>query len=775
MLFRSVTVSQTGNGFDGYVGVEASAGSPDHGHIGNINVSMTGNNNVLGAHISAGYFSGGAIGAFTQSQIGDVTVAVNGDNNTFSAGVWSLGGDIGNVSLTVTGDGNNAHVSGLANHTYYYDTHNDAADNNQSGYYDQGGGNVGNVTLTVNGDSSGGISIYASGGSVGNITVSADNSAAANIIVKIDPTPAYMHSDNPMANIGNVTVYVGAESYASGSIHTSGGSIGNVSVTLNGANASGALNLQADRKSGGAGYVGGTASYNDYAGGGNIGNVNLSIDGSNAHYTLAAIASGGSVGNVTASVNGAGASGDIFLGAQIVGSGSPGGNVGTIGIDIGANASMHLGFNVDAAMGAVTATGGNGSYFEMSGGGGLAGNVPSSGGSGGSGGIAGLAAVGLHVATPVLVADPLGGNASIASVSLNFGNNGHEYVIITDFSGSVGGITGTFGNNNHDVYQFGHVTQNVGAITLTEGAGADTQIRYGQTLVLDSTVHTDFIPIVTGGTLGAVTYTAGAGSSVDISVQGNFTSMGAVTLIGGDSSSSASVNLGGLVPASTDVGVENIGYSIGSMGGVAASSWAGDLTVNLASVGASSPATAVGTTVRVGSGGSTVTGTEGADNIFLGAGHDEVRFDPSITPDTHTDTIFGFTAGAGGDTLVLPAGIGGSLHAVYTADTAASAASGDVFRLVDIAAGQDIKTVAGLATALNAGGEYASLDDTAGAHFTIITAATSTSQQLYVFDVNDSDGTITAADITLVGIVNETTAGTGLGNLVIANLGIAAG
>jgi hypothetical protein len=203
------------------------------------------------------------------------------------------------------------------------------------------------------------------------------------------------------------------------------------------------------------------------------------------------------------------------------------------------------------------------------------------------------------------------------------------------------------------------------------------------------------------------------------------------------------------------------------MGGVDASAWAGHLAVTLSAVGAGDTAHAVGTTIRAGSGGSSIVGTEGADNIFLGAGKDTVAFDTSIDATTKTDAIFNFTAGAGKDVLDIASTVT-TLDAVLSANPAATAVgSGEIVRLVDIAGGDDLTTVAGLVNALGAG-EYSNVDIADGSHVTVLTAASTQATTFYVFDINDtgSDG-ITAADVKLVGIVN-TTGGT-LGSLVLGN------
>jgi hypothetical protein len=666
---------------------------------------MTGNDNHLEFHVSAGYYSGSenglADGNKTLSSIGDITVSINGDNNTFSGSSNRFdadGGNVGNVSIAVTGDDNRVHVSGHADHVETYDTV-----NGQSGYYDHGGGNFGDITVSVDGSSSAGVYLTSSGGHFGNITITSMNGGMAYADIRVESADYYHNQDATAGNIGNVTMTIGDGSHASGYIANSGGDIGNVTVNVNGANASGGMEVHANFKSGGGVYLQSSLTSNDYTAGGNVGDVNLNINGSSSSFDLYVSAGGGNVGTVTASVAGTGASGYLFIGSQIAGSGSPGGNVGATNITIGANTSFHLGFNVDATMDAVTVTGGNHATFEMSGGGGA---TPGS----------------MHI-----------DSGEISSVSLSFGTNADSYVVVSGFSGSVGAITGNFGDSSSDTYLFSHIDQNVGAITITEGASSSTAIHFGGGSDLGVV-----------GTIGAVSYTGGAGSTVYIAMSGGSTSMGKVTLAGGDSSSSAGVYLA------------DTAHTVGSMGGVDASTWAGELGVNLSEVGAGS-ATPIGTTIHVGTGGSTVLGTEGADNIFLGAGHDTVAFDTTVDVNTKTDVVFNFTAGAGKDVMDIEGAVT-TLLTTYTADTAHTAAAGDIIRLADITGGSDITTVAGLVTAMNTGGEYQSVVS-AAAHYTVVTAASATAGTAYVFDVNDADGTLTAADVTLVGVVNLASSG----------------
>jgi hypothetical protein len=219
-----------------------------------------------------------------------------------------------------------------------------------------------------------------------------------------------------------------------------------------------------------------------------------------------------------------------------------------------------------------------------------------------------------------------------------------------------------------------------------------------------------------------------------------------VTVAGGDAASTANIK------------ASNESYTIGSAGGVDASAFLGKVTVNLQEVGYGS-STPVGTSIKVGTGGSDVTGTQGSDNIFLNTGKDTVHFDQDIDANTKADVVFSFTAGAGKDVMDVYFGGTGDVDAVLSANPASSTviADGHVARLVDISGNQDITTVAGLVAALDTTGEYANVDVAASTHVTIVTATSASANTYYVFDVvNDATATVAAAEVTLIGVVNTT-------------------
>jgi hypothetical protein len=704
-VIGNVTFNITGNDNSGYFAATTSGGG-----FGNITVAINGDDNDMGLMVSAGYVSGTDGVGREQGNIGDITISVDGDDNTFSGGAETHDGDIGNITITAVGDDNDVNFSGRAQQAYYYW---DGSVDQHSGYYHSQGGDVGNFSMTVDGDSSGDFGLSSSGGNIGDITVVATNDADIDFNVYTAGEEGWYYDAvagaGGVGNIGNVSVTLGDDSTVSGNVYTSGGDIGNVSVTVNGSNASGHLYVYARADSGG--YNLGVDS-DTYLGGGNVGDVTISIDGSSYFYTHVQ-ASGGSIGNVSVTLNSAGASGGLSLVSNPVGSGSPGGDIGTVNVTLGDDTGFWIGADFDGTMGAVTVAGGDDNWFDF---------YASGGDSTGS-----------------LLDD----SALITSMSLTFGDNADTLVTVSGFSGSVGATTATYGDGADADWHFDGVKGSVGAMTLNFGEGGDTYIQLGSN----------------GGnkigSVGNISFTGGAGSVLYIESDADIGTVGTITIAGGDTAASAGVWL------------NNTTYNITTVAGVNASTWAGELGVDLSQVGHASPSTAVGTTIRAGTGGSDITGSEGADNIFLGTGQDTVHFDATQDADTNTDVIFTFTVGATKDVLDLVSAAT-VLEAVATVDTAVNGSTGDILRLADIAGGTDITTVAGLIAAVE-GGEYTSVTMDASAQFTIVTAASATASTFYVFNViDDGDQVFEAGEVTLVAQVNATAAGA-LGGLVLGN------
>ncbi|HSI52880.1 MAG TPA: hypothetical protein VK981_02855 [Ramlibacter sp.] len=675
------------------------------GEIGNLTGTLLGDDSAIG--LGAFSSGGGSVGDLTMTltgdgshgqlaaftfmsgytaggHIGNLTATINGNDTHFSGYAFAVGGDVGNLSVTVIGDDSSAELTSFAVAAAEEMA---PASIESIGVYAQGG-NIGDITLTVDGnDAHGVVRALSMGGNVGDITVSIDGEdAGGGVLVQTVQAP---FSGAPNGDVGDFSLTVGDGASFSGYFVASGASnMGDISVNV-GDDA--VVNLTMERD------------------GGEIGTTDV-VAGSDSMLRLNYETTGsGSSGSSGGSGSGFGASGAGF-GALATSGGTTEVDAVTATFGDGSHMSMNVSGMFD--FGDITATFGDDGSF--------------SGywSTAGSGGVSSLVMPDPHVIGNITMTFGDGGNfglgmtngsVDIGDITLEFGDNGDFELSQYFFSnGNVGDIFGTFGSDSAFTYQ-------------VSGAGGS------------------------GLTIGSISLTFEGGASAGFGIEpwssAHYSSIGAVSFVGGDDSSNARVDLGAS------------GLSVDSMGGVDASAWGGYVNVDLASV-------ALGTTVRVGADGSWVRGTEGADNIFLGAGLDMVQFDTSPTT---TDVIFAFTVGAGKDILGLPAGPSVTLKAVMTADAAATAVTNDVYRLVDITGGQDITTAAGLITALESG-EYLSVNQTASNHFTIITSASATASTLYVFDViDDGDAVFETGEVVLVGVVNASAAGA-IGNLVAGNL-----
>lgn len=635
----NISYSITGDDASGHLYATASGGS-----IGDITLVADGDEANIDFFISAGPVSGAAEGA----TVGNVSLTVMGDDADGSGSVNVSGGDVGNITLMVDGNDASGSLSVQALYSYSSDDY----------LY---GGNIGNITATVNGDgASGTINAIASGGTIGDISLTATNGASLHVFISGN---SLHYSGAPLdgGNIGNITVLVDGDAGVSGDITSSGGDIGDVSITVHDSNSSGGgLEITASMTSGLAWDNGGTSS--DWSHGGSIGNVTVNIDGANSNYDLQLLASGGDIGTVNYSINGSNSSGYLELYAH-ASEHAGAGNIGAMTFTQGDDTALDAYINLDGST-SLSYTGGDG----------VSGDFYISGGN--------------------------GGGAALTSATMTMGDH-------ADFGFHVSGFSGSF----------------AGA-SITAGDDADIEV--------------DVRGVYNGA--GAVSITTGASSDVDVEYNNDWAGAGTLTLAGGDAASTAAVDVTGSTP---------------SFGGIVATTWGGSLTANLAAV-------TVGTTVQVGAGGSSVTGTEGADNVFLGAGVDTYHFD---TTPTAVDTLFSFTGGAGKDVIDV---VNAANFTAYTADTADTLATGDFTKLTDIAGGQDITTAAGLLAALNTGGEYASIDTAGtGGTYTFITASTASSTTYYVFDATDANDADADFDtVTLVGIVN----GNAFSNFVAANV-----
>jgi len=601
------------------------------------------------------------------------------------------------------------------------------------------------ATLNINSGTVGAVSVTAAA-SVTNVDfqVNADEATGGDITVTVgaasNVSAGFYAAEG---DIGNVTMSAAAGANIDSYISTSGGDIGDVTVTSTGTNTDAAVYVNATWVDDGKG---------NYANGGNIGDISLDITGQNAQGFVDAEADGGNIGNVVMNITGEDASGYVDLTATREGTlYGTGGSIGTVTVTAGDNNAFGVFIESEIAAGLVTATAGNGGsgdiYFGSQAGD-AAGvvvtvgddfelDITVSGFDGDMGDISVTAGESFSGSF-----DFVSGDGDVGNVSFTATDRAIVDFRLTSYSGGDFGVFSvTAGDDAYIDFNFsGAGAANIGGMVLTLGDRAGVEF--------DMSSGGDFgdIAINAGdnfsgnfdfenhdGDISDITVEAGVGSYIDFNFSRSTSiDIGDVTFIGGNAGSTAVLDI--------DLNNSN---SVTSIGEVDASAWLGSVTIDLSGV-------QTGTVIRVGAGGSTVTGTNQQDNIFLGAGVDAVIFEG-----TATDTLFGFKAGTGFDVLDVQ---NSTNFTAYTADTANTLTSGDLTVLTDIAGGEDITTEAGLLAALNAGGEYAQIDATAGAGtYTFVTAATAASNIFYVFNaVETADGEFDS--VSLVGVVNSSTA-----------------
>lgn len=235
------------------------------------------------------------------------------------------------------------------------------------------------------------------------------------------------------------------------------------------------------------------------------------------------------------------------------------------------------------------------------------------------------------------------------------------------------------------------------------------------------------------GAVGLVTMTGGASSDLDFVFSGgNNDGLTGVNFVGGNAASTATVDM-------------NNAGTIDTFGGIDASAWLGSLTANISSV-------ATGTTVRVGAGGSTVTGGQSSDDFFLGAGADTVVFN-----DTTTDSVFSFSGTAD---KINVAFFGGSTTETAVAANATAIdddvtdIDDDAFVFANGADGAGAEAIASYSDLADVYAFIAAQFSNADATDNIVAVINDVSTKIaYVYavaDVTDS------ATISLVGVVNST-------------------
>lgn len=612
------------------------------------------------------------------------------------------------------------------------------------------------ATLNINSGTVGAVSVTAAA-SVTNVDfqVNADEATGGDITVTVgaasNVSAGFYAAEG---DIGNVTMSAAAGANIDSYISTSGGDIGDVTVTSTGTNTDAAVDVNATWVSDGKG---------NYANGGNIGDISLDITGENAQGSVDADADGGNIGNVVMNITGEDASGNVDLTATREGTlYGTGGSIGTVTVTAGDNNAFGIDIDAEIAAGLVTATAGNGGsgdiYFGSQAGD-AAGvvvtvgddfelDITVSGFDGDMGDISVTAGENFSGSF-----DFVSGDGDVGNVSVTATDNANIDFRVTSYSGGDFGVFSvTAGLDANIDFNFsGAGAANIGGIVLTLGDSAGVQFDMSSggdigeiTINAGDDLGADFDFEDHVGDIGDITVEAGTSASITFDFSGSFfDEIGDVTFIGGNAGSTAVLEIDA-----------DLGNTVTSIGEIDASAWLGSVTIDLSGV-------QTGTVITVGAGGSTVTGTNEQDNIFLGAGVDTVIFEG-----TATDTLFGFKAGTGFDVLDV---VNAANFTALTTNAGGTLASLDLTKLTDIAGGEDITTEAGLLAALN-GGEYASVEATsAGATtYTFVTAATGAANIFYVFNATSVDASTDFATVELVGVVNSSTAFTAVvaGNFI---------
>jgi hypothetical protein len=168
-----------------------------------------------------------------------------------------------------------------------------------------------------------------------------------------------------------------------------------------------------------------------------------------------------------------------------------------------------------------------------------------------------------------------------------------------------------------------------------------------------------------------------------------------------------------------------------------------------------------GVRIDVGLGGSRVRGTEGADDIYLGAGQDTVYFDEFRSQDS-SDNLYDFDLSE--DQIFIST----DTSSFWDSQVDTGSISADaLISLVDLVGGQDLSLEEDLAEALMAGGEYAGLLTNSTA-YTIATASTYDASSFHLYQVwfnND------IAYAHLMGVVNLAT-GSEFSHLSLTNVAV---
>ena len=403
---------------------EASGGS-----IGDISIDVNGIGTNAYLSVSAGDAEGAGSGSSPLGSIGDVTITMDGMKSEFSGYITVSGGDLGNVSLTSHGDNATAYL--------YIDVVGEYRDLDDDGDDDDwfGGGNIGNIDFTMTGgDASGYLGVQSSGGDIGNITITGDG---GHTDVRFNVSANYeFYSGAPgFVTVGDVTVNILNGARVSGSITVSGGSIGNVSIDVEGGDSSGRVSLNASDASGTIGLQSG------YTGGGDIGNITVNIDGgTETEFEFEAVASGGDIGDVVWNQTGGNTSGDMDLSAVYQSGGAlagRGGKIGDISIALGSDLDFDGYIGAEVSIDDISLTAGHNvsAAIDVSGG----------------------------------WADDSSEDREISSITIDVGANNDIDFQVSGWGGDIGGVSVEAGDSTDMLVSLDNVSGDVQFVTLTGG------------------------------------------------------------------------------------------------------------------------------------------------------------------------------------------------------------------------------------------------------------------------------------------------------------------
>jgi len=502
------------------------------------------------------------------------------------------------------------------------------------------GGNVGAFTVSIGDDAiySGGLYLSDTG-DVGPVTITAGDGGDVAIEVETDD-----------GSIGDITINSESQLY-SAAFYASGGSIGNVNITLTGDDASGSTvfitssggsigNVTIDLQDGASELDLSVSANNDYNGDdetddtdGNIGDVSITLgDDTSISGDFDAE---GDIGNITINYVGEDNSGSLyFQAAAVSGIGNDdgddyarGGNIGDVTIAVTGNGA-NLSADFIASGGDIGAV-----HVTLDGGDTVEADFYASNGFADSGGDGGnIGAMTFDLLDGASADFDITFAGTLESLDVNAGDGLDIEIYISGNDGKdedteMGDATFTLGEDVDLTYYISGGVYEINDTTIVAGDGLSADVTFN----------------VISGDIGNISVTAGDDSSLYLHLSGNSGDVGNIDLDFGDGadidihlhSDNDESDISLITIAGGGAGDEaNIDiYDFDSVAGIDASDWEGFLSANLSGV-------STGTNIKVGADGSYIAGTQEGDNITLGGGTDEVYLEFETT-----DSIFDFEQG----------------------------------------------------------------------------------------------------------------------------------